>query len=244
MKKLSNLLSLFLAVIFILSVPMNVQAIGTSSRASSIQDAVEIIKNANPDAEIEVIDGIIHVNIAVNQMTSPQNHREYNIQSNEATTIYAPNGGSWRDFAPPSYMTPGSGYTIPYCVIYLPGDKAEALFHTMSTTGLWDFILDNPLESAGAEAIKTKILQKFGISLSTIQIVFLYSASCVYLYDTVNKNSLDRAMSETSAGKVRIDYTTINDVPANYYYSWSGNNVTNHPWQEFEPTFYEGYYCE
>lgn len=162
-----------------------------------------------------------------------------------ASSIYAPNGGSWRNFTPPSYMIqPGSGYTLPYCVTFLPGDKADALYISMTTTGLWSFLKDNPLSSLGAETVGTKILNKFGISLSTSQIVFLYSASCIYLYNTVNVNSLARAKSETAAGKVRIDYTTINDVPTNYYYSWSGNYVTDSPWQEFSPTFYKDVYYE
>lgn len=158
------------------------------------------------------------------------------------TSVYAPDGGMWINFKQPwyTYFNPDA-YTLPYLVVFLPKEEANTLYLAQTTTGLWQFVLDNPISTFSAEYLATKILEKFGIALKTSQIIFLFSATAVYFYERININSFAKAI-EDGSGKVRIDYATTAGWPTNVYSAWNNNYVTNSPWQDFKPVFHRGVY--
>lgn len=233
------LLALAIAAVF----PMTASAASLSKSSDPLDDVIGQIQAAFPTATISVEDGTINVLVPE---SSNQGNNDTRIpgQSTRAseTTIVAPEGGIWSNFRNPwyTYINPDS-HVLPYSMVYLPADRAQDLYLAMTTTGLWDFILDNPLTAAGTEAIAASILARFGIAFETTSIFFLYSAAMIYLYDTVNTNSFANAIRGGS-GAVRIDYTTLGGWPVNYYYAWGGTTVTNSPWQDFNPVFYRGVY--
>lgn len=236
MKAMRKFVSTVLVLCFIGTQPLIASATEISAIPQNVQSAIRIIQENNSEATIRYENGTIHV-------YTPNTHQEeVSERGMFSASIYAPNGGSWREFTLPSYVSPVNGDTIPYLVTYLPGDRAEALYTSMTVPGFWDTVTVANLTALGVEGVKKLVAETLGIGLTNTQILFLYSEACSQLYNNVNIYSLANAKDATDDGKVRIDFTTINDAPVNYYYSWTGNTVTDSPWQDFNPTFYAGEY--
>lgn len=232
-----------LALCLITATTIPAFATEVDSNSVALEDIIAQIRSENPTATITVNNGTISVFVPMSTERYSRVSRPdaYSVMATE-TTYTAREGGLWTNFTNPwyTYVNPDS-HVLPYGVVYLPEERALDLYLAMTTTGLWEFILDNPLSSAAIETLAAQILMQFGLSLSTSSIIFLYSASMMYLYDTVNVNSFANAISGGS-GAVRIDYATLAGWPVNYYYSWDGVTVTNSPWQDFTPTFHRGIY--
>lgn len=238
-----RILCLLLSIMFVSVVPVSASATSVSPENNSLNQVIDQIQSAYPSAQISVENG--EISVFVSALPSTQidmiDTSNASIMAIE-TTITAPEGGLWTSFKNPwyTYINPDS-HVLPYCVVFLPEDRALDLYLAKTTTGLWDFILENPLTGAGVEAIAAQIFTRFGLSLSTTSVIFLYSASMLYLYDIVNINSFANAI-QAGSGAVRIDYTTLAGWPVNYYYAWNGITVTDSPWQDFSPVFHRGIY--
>ena len=235
--------SFIMALILISAFPCQAMAASVNSESESLEEIIAQIQSDNPTATISVDNGTINVFVPMSPESSSRavNPGDYSVMSTE-TTYTATEGGLWTNFKNPwyTYVNPDT-HVLPYGVVYLPSERALDLYLAMTTKDLWEFILDHPLTGATVETIAAQILMNFGLSLSTSSVIFLYSASMLYLYDTVNINSFANALSSGS-GAVRIDYATLGGWPVNYYYSWDGVTVTNSPWQDFNPTFHRGIY--
>lgn len=236
-------LAVGLALCLVFSMTLPAFAAEVDSQSAPLEDIIAQIQSENPSATITVDNGTISVFVPMTSAPSSRAARPgtYSVMASE-TTYNAPEGGLWTNFINPwyTYVNPDS-HVLPYGVVYLPEDRALDLYLAMTTTGLWEFLLENPLSGAAIETLAAQIMMRFGLSLSTSSIIFLYSASMMYLYGTVNVNSFANAISGGS-GAVRIDYATLAGWPVNYYYSWDGVTVTNSPWQDFTPTFHRGIY--
>mgnify|MGYP003288905143 CR=1 FL=1 len=247
MEKLRKIISLLLVFVLVVSFHISVNAKSVTNEDLSLQEVVSKIQSQYENAEITIDDGVINVYVdnSMGNATPIVADDGISVMATE-TKIYAPDGGLWNNFKRPwyTYINPDA-HTLPYSVVFLPKEKANALYYARTVPGLWDFVLGNPVAESSleslAETLAATILAKFNITLESKAVIFLFSSAMLYLYDTVNTKMLADA-SQNGTKKVRIDYTTIAGWPTNYYYTWTTNYVTDSPWEDFSPVFHRGIY--
>ncbi len=121
--------------------------------------------------------------------------------------------------------------------------KSKLIYDAYNNRDLLEFLLGTNVASMSVDFFIAMLATKFGVPVEVATAAFVISGDFKYTYDAINEYLFKQAFDITdSASKVRIDYTTMNGWPVNYYYEWTGNYVTDSPYQEFESTFHAGVY--
>lgn len=131
---------------------------------------------------------------------------------------------------------------FPGSVVFLPSDESRLLYIERTAPGVIDFITESAVAGLAVDAIIQKVLIKFGISLTPALVTIALSSGFFSFYKKVDLLLFSTAYSNSNSGKVRVDFTTIDGWPVNQYYSWGSNYVTDSPWEDYEPVFYQGVY--
>jgi len=232
----------FLALLFVLTFPINAYASELTAEQASLQAAILTIRSRNENAIIEEIDGTLHIYFPM------ESNQDSNISllSNDAVTIYAPDGGLWTNFKTPWYVAMDPNSTRPYGVVFLPTAQAESMYKMRYQEDAWDYIKSLGVVSSATSAVLDSAVKylktQFSIDLTKLQVFYLCVVTTVDLYKIANSQGFQTAYNNTAAHKIRIDYTTVNGWPANIYYSWTSAYVTNSPWEDFSPSFHSGIY--
>lgn len=92
------------------------------------------------------------------------------------------------------------------------------------------------------EEIINVIYYNFDVILTAALVEVPFLGGFLSFYRDIDLMSFRNAYYNSSSGKVRIDSVTIDGYLIKYYYTWESNYVTNSPWEDYEPIFYEGLY--
>lgn len=154
-----------------------------------------------------------------------------------AASIYAPDGGSWRNFTAPIGSDPYG--TFPYGIVYLPGEETSMLSAAKDLSGIIPDVVMWAADKGTAAAVGL-LAAKYGISASVVGIMFLVSLQAYSYISWVDQKSLSAAARRT--GKVSIELATCMGYPAYFYRTWDGTYVTDSPYESWGPSFYRGVY--
>lgn len=234
--KVKKIICILITTILIVSMPISVFAVtadNENKNKASLEEVIADIENTYENAEIFVENGVINVLVAEEDTFSPLTRA-----ADETKTIYAPEGGTWRNFIPPWYYALTPDATKPYAKVYLPHEHCEAILSTPEP--VWKYIRDSFLMDMAIEAIVKAVKDRFALNLSPIVTLFLAGIAAYSAIESMNNNAFKNAFNESSAGKVVITYTESKGWPMNIYGSWNDNYVTNSPWESFKPVFYRG----
>lgn len=231
--KTHRILALFLAIVLCIGsvLPISAFAVESTQRNTSLNEVLNTLQQAHPNATITVEDGTIHV---VMPKQDPGN-------SSRASEI-APQGGSWKNFSPPYEYLVNPSLVRPYCIVFLPENLTTALVISMAEDYVWGYIQDCLDIGDPIEIIVTKLLANYGLALSYAQVFFLAYSVSSEVYDLLNIYSINNAVSNSDDNKVSIQFCEADGWPVNYYYAWEGNTVYDSPWEAFNADFYAGDY--
>ena len=222
-----KVISLLLIFILCICLPIQCLAMEGEYKEKTLEETVEEVKQMYPGCIVEVDDKDT-INVLV---LDP-------IIETRSSSIYAPNGGSYRGFKPPQYVV-GTGSAVPYSMIYLPAEQTAALLAAKTKSGLFEDIL-LWIGSNSAKKVVSLVSAKYGILLSELGVLFLVGLGSYQVINWVDSAILANAVSKSS--RISITRTTVNGWPSNVYGVWSGNYVTASPYQDWNPTFYAGAY--
>ena len=210
-----------------------------SASELTLSQVIENIQASYPDAEI-YIDSSNTISVFVpDPATNPYTYMSTNASS---TRQKCPNGGTFIYRYHPPYLFLTSPICLPISKTYMPSEITSAVFQSMTVDGLASFILNLNSIGTAKDKIAEKVLAKFGIALSEAQILFIIAKDAYALYSYLNLHAFQRAMNNSSSGKVAIESTTSDGLVVLYYYSWNNNYVDASPWEDCSPEFYEGVY--
>lgn len=240
--KLKKVTSLFLVATMLFSFTSSVFAVGDSSNDSveTLESTVQQLQSMYPHAEIT-----LDKNNVLQVYTPPEESTGVSLMSASTTNtqnpIYAPEGGTYRGFKPPWYVSLfPNNYQHPYAIVYLPAAQAYALYMVLNDRSILDVILSSSAAGEVASAIACKVMSKFGIPFQAAHVLFVIASTTYSIYDNLDKYSLQKAINSSEDGSVRIAYTTLNGWPSNMYSPWDGNTVNCSPFESWKPTFYFG----
>lgn len=228
MKKIASVL---ITVILAFSVALNAFAADDSMMSEKAKQykAIKYFESTYPGAQAIVDEnGVLQVYI-------PEQQSKNTLQIT-ATSIYAPNGGSYRSFTPPIGSDPYGDF--PYSMIYLPGDQTAALLAARNIPGLFPDVIT--WSATGISFACSMVYAKYGVLLNPSGIVLLVGIYTANLMNWINTTSLSYAALST--GKVCITRSTTMGIPTNIYISWSGSYVTDAPYSDWGPSFYASVY--
>lgn len=239
--KLKKVTSLFLVATMLFSFTSSVFAVGDSSndRVKTLESTMQQLQSMYPNAEIT-----LDKNNVLQVYTPPEESSGISLMSASTTNtqnpIYAPEGGTYRGFKPPWYVSLfPNNYQHPYAIVYLPIEQAVALYFILTDRSILDIILSNSAAGMAIDAIACLVMQKFGIPFTPIQVLFVIGSATYEIYQNLDIYSLKKAI-ESGDGSVRIAYTTLNGWPSNMYSPWGGDTVNCSPFESWKPTFYFG----
>lgn len=234
--KVKKIICILITTILIVSMPISVFAVTADNEnkdKASLEEVIADIENTYENAEIFVENGVINVLVTEEDTFSPLTRA-----ADETKTIYAPEGGTWRNFVPPWYYALTPDATKPYAKVYLPHEHCEAILSTPEP--VWKLIRDSYLANKTIDTIVLLVAAKYAVDISPVVALFLAGINIYSDIENMNNNAFKKAFNESSAGKVVITYTESKGWPMNIYGSWNDNYVTNSPWESFKPVFYRG----
>ena len=224
MKKIISIL-LVLAIMITLSAPALAAKSITPTKGSNIESTVARLQAEIPDAQIRVVNNVIH--IVVDDLseipwlsTSSGNHSSSGINSSKVTRVVSSSGGSFRYFDIPWYCY--SSYA-PYSQVYMSSDVVNALRINMSNHPLASAIYGLFSSGKSYSEIVAIISAEWGYNLTprTVQILVgvVYNVIC-----DLEKWSLEAAYNSSSTGKVSVVRGYTPEGNESYIYSpWNDN---------------------
>ncbi len=234
---MKKIVSVLLVSCLVILTPIRVSANVDIIKEEALNSVIESIRSKHQNAEIIVKDGEIHVYLA-----NESNSRNTNLRATE-NKVCAPEGGIWLNFIRPWYTYFNPDAIIPYAVVYYSHDETELMYEAYTNRSLLEFLLDSNIVGMGVDTFIARIAIKFGLSVDVATALFVISGEFKYAYDCINEFLFFQAVDiKDPSYKIRVDYTTMNGYPVNYYAGWTGNYVTDSPYQDFEPTFHSGVY--
>lgn len=201
----------------------------SSNDSISIEEAINRAKVLYPNAYIYVDDNGT-ISIVMDAMFTSKN----SIQNR--SSIYAPNGGSYRNFTVPIWWDASSG--IPYSIVYLPEVQINSIIQAKLNTDVFEFIIDHAAYSI--DMLQNVILATFGVSISQAALLFLIGFKTYNALDWMDTQALMRVTANYQ--KIEIVRSSLYGYPSNMYFGWTGNYVDASPYEDFNPSFYSGVY--
>ena len=195
---------------------------------TGVEAAIYTIQEMYPDSEIRVVDGELHVVV-----------NEEPISVTRASE-YAPNGGSYRNFKAPSYVTPEM--VNPYSMVYLSAALTSDLVYVRNNQSIFNLIIQKSLEGLSAGGIATWLEVSKDIVISEAAIVIVITCATFAVMRWLDTVSMVKAQSNSSTRKIYIIRSSANGVYVNMYYPWNSNYVSASPFEDFNPQFYRNVY--
>lgn len=228
MKKVIGIL-LTLALVISISAPSF--ATTGKNKKLSIEEAVERIQEMYPNSEIRVDEHeVIHI-----LNNEPISSNRTNMATRSIT--YAPDGGSYRSFTTPSWWSADAG--IPYSIMFIPANKTTALLVANENSSVFELIKDN-LVALGVDTVIAQIATLYGVQLTAAQVYFLSGILLYSMVQAIDHDSLVGVLSQYD--KVSIIRESLYGYTSNIYSGWTGDYVSPDPYDDFNPTFYNGVY--
>lgn len=243
MKRIRRIVCMILVICFVSIAPIQVGAVTAVASEQSLALVVTRLSNQYPDSIVNVVDGVIHMYIPETDSVENTTYSNREISTMATTTsIYAPDGGIWGNFKRPWYTWLQTSPTIPSQVVFTSKAQADLLMKEATSPGIIGAIADARDDGYTTEEIIDIIYNNFDVILTEILVEVPFMGNFFNFYHTVDLISFRNAYYNSQSGKVRIDYATIDGYPINYYYTWESDYVTDSPWEDYQPIFYEGIY--
>ena len=210
-------------------------ALASESYDDQIHAAITSIEEKYPDAVIKVTEKQTLAIYIPTENVSTASIAPYAMNA----SIYAPEGGTYREFTPPLIWTPDAG--IPSFISFLPSDTAQILYEMKTTPGMFDEIYDYiTTGSALASDLIAYINITFGIPITAVTAALLLTLTSVAFIDWLDVTIMESAMENGADGAISITRTTLYNVPSDVYMGWGGTYVSAAPFENWNPTFYRG----
>lgn len=220
-----------LSMLVLLGSVIPAQAANTEERGD-LEETILLIKEMYPDAVVEVKDGVINVTASLP-----------NVIQTRATSEYAPDGGSYRGFVKPWYVSTDSA--LPYSMVYLGHEQTVALQLARSDSSLVSTVITwvaGDLSASALEKVAAKIAAKYGVWLTRAGILLIVAVGTYEAISWIDQVMFNTAMHNCTLAqqKISITRTTTNGWPTNMYFAWNSNYVSCSPYESYNPTFYKG----
>ena len=195
------------------SSPMGVQAQENANMDLQIEEVVNQFKEDFPNADIQVIDGTVHVVL----------QEENDVPQSRMTSVTSSRGGSFVDFNIPWYEV-----YQPYCQVYMNKAAVEAAKVQKEKPEIVQYILYEWAAGVTAGVIVAQVEQKYGVRLDQDAVEYLVSNAFKFVGE-FDRNSLINAQNASSSGKAYVVYGNYsNGVPFTVYGPWNGNTCTTY----------------
>ena len=225
MKKIISIL-LVLAIMITLSAPALAAKSITPTKGSNIESTVARLQAEIPDAQIRVVNNVIH--IVVDDLseipwltTSSGNHSSSEINSSKVTRVVSSSGGSFRYFD-----IPWSGHSsyAPYSQVYMSKDVVDALHVNMTNNKLAEYIYDLASKGYSYTKIAELVLATWDYEISPnavkMLVTVVYKVIC-----NLERWSLEAAQNSSTTGKVSVVRGYTPEGNDSYIYSPWNNNI-------------------
>lgn len=228
MKMNKKIISLFVVIAIMVSLGSHSFAASASVQVQSteLEVALETARELYPQADIFVgEDGAI--NIISNEVP----------QAITRASIYAPNGGTYRNFKRPPLT---SEYALsPYAIIFLDAERTVALLNGKLKANLISSVV-TAVAKYGINKATALINTEFLLALSPVGVMFLNIIGVYNAISWLDSYALQQTIAKSSS--ICIQRMMLQGVPSNVYMVWGGEYVTDDPYSDWAPVFYPDQY--
>lgn len=212
-------ISFLMCIVMILTVSLPVLAADDEYvYQNNIESNVEKIREEIPDAEIRVVDNVIH--IVVDDLSDVPWLNTNTTNAARLTSVYSSTGGSFREFDLPwyAYMS-----FAPFSQVYMSKDVVGALMVQMNEPELFDWIVEQIGAGLTTAAISALAAELFGVTVPA-GVIGVIGSFLYWVVSNLEYWSLKSAQDKSTTGKVSVVRGTTQDGMYQYIYSpWNDN---------------------
>lgn len=231
-KKLISII-LIIALALSVSIPSLAANKNRSTDRAPLEDVIAYIHSIYPDAQVVVDD-----NNELQILIGDQQPQTSNKSMSALASIYAPNGGSYRNYLAPPGTDPYSEF--PWSKVYLPADQTVAVLSAKLNQDLFEDVIDLAAGGISLSAIAAWVYSAYGIWLGPAGVSILIGIGIYNVMDWIDTYMLVNITNNYS--RISIERSTTMGWPSNYYSGWVGNYVSATPYESWGPVFYSGAY--
>lgn len=226
-------LGLSLLMVMIIVMPTQAADVGAEEMKGDLVETIALIKELYPEAVIEVKDGVI--NVATLGMDTVQTR---------AASEYAPDGGSYRSFVKPWYVSADSA--LPYSMIFLGHEQTDALLLARSNSSVVSDVI-GWVGGGGASALEyasKQVAKKYSKYIGAAGILLIVAIGTYETISWIDTVTFNAAMNNCTLAqkKISITRTMTNGWPTNIYSAWNSDYVGCSPYEAYNPVFKIGVY--
>ncbi len=214
-----RILSFLTCLVFVFA--FSSQCFASDNSPSGIDDVFgcnQIAAQLPEDAIVQFINGEYHIYVSDIHDVDILFESQINTQSVDITNVYAPDGGSYRNFGAPPYLNS----SWPYSQVYMNAKIVNSVLYYLHDSSLMEEIMEYWLMNYAADRIAAIISSTYGISIDAVMVGFFIDV-LYYCGTNMQYSLLKTAKNNSSTGKVCLTRMTENGSRFNVYTPWNSN---------------------
>ena len=192
------------------------------------QNIIESILEKYPNADINIgEDGAINVFLPNIQTAAPFSTTVYRL--------YAPEGGTYTGFYPPSGVLPEES---PVFISYMPGETARFFRDVREDKNLFYDILDFYVSyQQNVDETLAFVAARLGYSITPATLMAVVVCTSFVALQWLDVYSINKAMAAGTADSICLITTNTGGLFVNTYLGWGKEYVTPDPYANWNPTW-------